>query len=180
MRTAALKLFADQGYVAVSMRQLAAEVGVQAGALYLYSPDKQTLLFGLMQDHLAAMLADWAALPKPKGAVAAFEAFVRFHIRYELDNPAAVRLCALEYRSLSPENRTAFDALRDSYEGALEKILREGQGEKHFTFADPRIATKALMAMLTGIGHWYVEDGKLARDRVERIFWNMARKSVGA
>ena len=36
--------FYRHGYAAVSMRQIAAEVGVQAGALYAYTPDKQALL----------------------------------------------------------------------------------------------------------------------------------------
>jgi len=41
------------------MRQIAAEVGVQAGALYLYTPDKQTLLFDLMIEHLDQLQAAW-------------------------------------------------------------------------------------------------------------------------
>ena len=45
IRAAALRLFARHGFAAVSMRALATEVGVQAGALYNYTPDKQTLLF---------------------------------------------------------------------------------------------------------------------------------------
>ena len=61
VRTAALALFAQHGYAAVSMRQIAKEVGVQAGALYLYTPDKQTLLFELMRDHLVDLLAAWQA-----------------------------------------------------------------------------------------------------------------------
>jgi AcrR family transcriptional regulator len=52
VRAAALRLFARHGFAAVSMRQIAGEVGVQAGALYLYTADKQTLLFELMRDHL--------------------------------------------------------------------------------------------------------------------------------
>ena len=61
LREAALRLFARDGYAAVSMRQIAAEVGVQAGALYLYTADKQSLLADLMADHLEALLAAWAA-----------------------------------------------------------------------------------------------------------------------
>jgi len=57
VRQAALRLFAEQGYAAVSMRQIAREVGVQVGALYLYTPDKQSLLADMMIDHLEALLA---------------------------------------------------------------------------------------------------------------------------
>ena len=38
IRDAAVDLIARHGYEAVSMRQLAAEVGVQAAALYRYFP----------------------------------------------------------------------------------------------------------------------------------------------
>ncbi|HDR28004.1 TetR/AcrR family transcriptional regulator, partial [Rhodovulum sp.] len=44
LREAAQRLFARHGYASVTMRQIAAEVGVQVGALYNYIPDKQGLL----------------------------------------------------------------------------------------------------------------------------------------
>jgi AcrR family transcriptional regulator len=65
VRAAALRLFARHGFAAVSMRQIAGEVGVQAGALYLYTADKQTLLFELMRDHLAELLEDWQRRTRP-------------------------------------------------------------------------------------------------------------------
>ena len=54
VRDAALRLFARHGYASVSMRQIANDVGVQAGALYNYTPDKQTQLFDLM--HILLLL----------------------------------------------------------------------------------------------------------------------------
>ncbi|MEQ9180475.1 MAG: helix-turn-helix domain-containing protein, partial [Nitratireductor sp.] len=47
IRGAAVNLIARHGYEAVSMRRLAAEVGVQAAALYRYFPTKEELLFTL-------------------------------------------------------------------------------------------------------------------------------------
>ena len=44
IREAAVLLIARHGFEAVSMRQLAAEVGVQAAALYRYFPNKEELL----------------------------------------------------------------------------------------------------------------------------------------
>ena len=61
VHAAALRLIARHGFAAVSMRQIAHEVGVQAGALYRYTPDKQTLLFDLMLGHMDALLAARAA-----------------------------------------------------------------------------------------------------------------------
>ncbi|HCW82588.1 MAG TPA: TetR/AcrR family transcriptional regulator, partial [Rhodobacteraceae bacterium] len=49
IRASAQRLFAQHGYAAVSMRQIAADVGVQAGALFNYIPDKQAILFELMK-----------------------------------------------------------------------------------------------------------------------------------
>ena len=57
VREAALRLIARHGFAAVSMRQIAADVGVQAGALYNYIPDKQALLFELMKRHMDDLLA---------------------------------------------------------------------------------------------------------------------------
>ncbi|MGN6773072.1 MAG: helix-turn-helix domain-containing protein, partial [Rhizobiaceae bacterium] len=57
LREAALTLMARHGYDAVTMRQLAAEVGVQAAALYRYFPTKEDLLFTLMREHMEGLLA---------------------------------------------------------------------------------------------------------------------------
>jgi len=48
----ALSLFARHGYAAVSMRQIAGECGIQAGALYNYFSTKQSILYGLMSAHM--------------------------------------------------------------------------------------------------------------------------------
>lgn len=179
VREAALRLIARQGYSGMSMRALAAEVGLQAGALYLYTPDKQTLLFDLMREHLEDLLAAWDAVVLPEGATARLEAFVRFHIRHHLVRPEAVFISQLEIRSLEPANHAAISALRHGYEDRLEAILREGVAAGEFHLPDTRLATMALLAMLTGVNAWFREDGRLSRGRVERIYWNMVRRAVG-
>jgi AcrR family transcriptional regulator len=56
LRNAALELFARSGYAAVSMREIAAETGVQAGAIYNHFPTKQDLLNELLQVHMETLL----------------------------------------------------------------------------------------------------------------------------
>ena len=68
IREAAAPLIAHHGFEAVTMRQLAAEVGVQAAALYRYFPAKEDLLFKLMRDHMEGLAESLkAALPANGG-----------------------------------------------------------------------------------------------------------------
>src|SRR6056297_2185724 len=85
VREAALSLFAQHGYAAVSMRQIAREVGVQAGALYNYTTDKQSLLFDLLKGHMDDLLAARSAQDIPETPTAQLEHFTRFHIAFHLE-----------------------------------------------------------------------------------------------
>ncbi|TDX31278.1 TetR/AcrR family transcriptional regulator [Rhodovulum visakhapatnamense] len=180
LRAAAQALFARHGYAAVSMRRIAAEVGVQAGALYNYIPDKQGLLFELMKSHLDELLAAWETLPKGVGARDALEAFTRFHVRFHLDRPDAVFIAYMELRNLDPANFRAIEALRRRYETVLEDILRQGAAEGAFDVADSKHAAFAVIAMLTGVTTWYRDEGRLSRAEVEDLYWSMVRKAVSA
>lgn len=179
VRAAAERLFARHGYAAVSMRQIAAEVGVQAGALYLYTPDKQSLLAGLMRDHLEALIASWKAQTPASHPHDRLRQFVHFHIGYHIDRPDAVFIAYMELRNLEPDRFAEIEALRRSYEAELEAILRDGQAAGVFELADPRLASMALIAMLTGVTNWYREGGRLSRAEVEELYADMALKAVG-
>ncbi|MBV0912801.1 TetR/AcrR family transcriptional regulator [Anianabacter salinae] len=180
IRAAALTLFARHGYAAVSMRQIAAEVGVQAGALYLYTPDKQALLFEMMREHLETLQAAWDAADKPKDPLERLEAFTRVHIGFNLERTEAVFVSYMELRNLEPANFVVIEGLRRRYEDKLERILSDGVAAGCFKVPDTRLATFALIAMLTGVTTWYREGGRLSRERVERIYCDMARRAVGA
>ncbi len=180
VRQAAIRLFARHGYAAVSMRQIAAEVGVQAGALYLYTPDKQTLLYDLMRVHLEDLLETWEARPKPDDPMAQLQNFCRFHIAYHLERPEQVFIAYMELRNLDEENFREIERLRRRYESELETILARGQDAGVFHVPDNRLATMAIIAMLTGVNTWYQEGGRLTREDVAQIYWDMVRRSVSA
>lgn len=179
VRAAALRLFARQGFAAVSMRQIAKEVGVQVGALYSYTPDKQTLLFDLMRGHMEALLTARDGEAAGAAPRAELDGFTRFHIRYHLARPDAVFISYMELRNLTPENFAALERLRQSYEGQVQDILDRGVAEGVFRVADTKIASLAIIAMLTGLTTWYREDGRLPLDEIERIYVQMVRGAVG-
>lgn len=181
LREVALGLFARHGYAAVSMRRIAAGVGVQAGALYNYIPDKQTLLFDLMSTHLQDLLSAWTAeAPPDADALATLEAFTRFHIRFNTRRAEAVFVSYMELRNLTDENFSVIEGLRRDYETRLEAILRQGAQEGTMVIAEPRIAGMAIIAMLTGVNTWFRSNGRLSLAEVETVYWDMVRRSVRA
>ncbi|WP_322866556.1 TetR/AcrR family transcriptional regulator [Aquicoccus sp. G2-2] len=179
IRDAALRLFARHGFAAVSMRQIAGEVGLQAGALYNYTPDKQTLLFELMRVHMQELLAARQGAGKGN-PLARLEEFTRHHIRFHIERPDEIFIAYMELRNLEPGNFTAIEKLRHAYEDELETILRDGVAAGQFAVPDPRVATYAVIAMLTGVNTWYHAGGRLSLAEVEGLYWDMVRKAVAA
>lgn len=179
MRAAALRLFAQRGYAAVSMRAIATDVGVQAGALYNYTPDKQSLLFDLMQSHMTDLTEAFHD-DTDTGPMARLQHFVSFHIAFHHARADAVFIAYMELRNLTPQNFAAIETERRRYEDRLEAILRAGVASGAFKISDTRIATLALIAMLTGVNTWFRAGGRLSLQEVTAQYWDMVRKMVGA
>ena len=179
VRDAALRLIARHGFAAVSMRQIAKEVGVQAGALYSYTPDKQTLLFDLMRGHMEDLLAARAEAHFGGNPLQRLDDFTKFHIRFHHARPDAVFVSYMELRNLTAENFAVLEQMRGTYEGQLQAILEEGVAAGAFVVADTKVATLAIIAMLTGLTTWYREGGRLPLAAIEQIYVQMVRGAVG-
>ena len=180
IQDAALKLFSRSGYAAVSMREIAAEVGVRAGALYLYTPDKQTLLFDLMKDHLEALRTAWNAARSGDTPLERLQVFVDFHVGYHFELRDKVFVSYMELRNLNEENFKVIHKLRREYEAELERILADGLAGGDFHFEDVHVTTRALLAMLLGYITWFRGGGPLGKEDIKRMHWDLARAMVRA
>lgn len=175
-----MRLFARHGFAAVSMRQIAAEVDMQAGALYNYTPDKQTLLFDLMLRHMQELLAALEDAGIDEGTPCArLDRFVRFHVSWHLPRRDGVFLSYMELRNLLPDNFARIEELRRAYEDALEKILRDGIRENAFQVRESRLTAMALISLLTGVTNWYSADGRLDQAAIEELYVGLVRRAVG-
>lgn len=178
-REAALGLFARHGYAAVSMREIAGEVGVGAGALYNHFATKQDLLVELMIAHMEALLAAWAEVSAPEILPEQrLEAFSRFHIRFHADRSDEVFVAYMELRSLERPNFHRIEKMRREYEAELETILTDGAATGAFRIDDPRVAAMAIIAMLTGVTSWYRQGGRLSAARIDEIYVDMVARTV--
>jgi AcrR family transcriptional regulator len=181
IRKAGLRLIFEHGYEAMSLRQLAAEVGIQSGSLYNHIATKQGLLFGLVQDHLNELLRQLASALKDKdGPVEQLRAFVAFHVLYHVTKKREVFIANSELRSLDPKNYAVIVTLRGAYEQRLAKILADGVEQGAFEIADVQVATFAILALLTGVCTWYRPGGRLTREAIVAAHEKLVLSGIAA
>lgn len=179
IKQAALVLFARHGFAAVTMRQIAANVGVQAGAIYNYTPDKQALLFDLLHGHMVDLLSKWAVELVPKNPIAALDHFVAFHLDFHIKRPELVFISYMELRNLSEANFKAIVEQRRIYEKIIYNLILSGVVSGDFLVPDPKITSLALIALLTGPVDWFREDGRLTSDELTRQYCILTRQALG-
>jgi AcrR family transcriptional regulator len=167
IRKAGVRLIFERGYDAMSLRDLAAEVGIQAGSLYNHISTKQELLFDLVQDHINDLLRQLdLALEDKTDPVEKLRTFVAFHVTYHMTRKREVFIANSELRSLEPKNYDVVVALRGAYEQRLAQILADGVSEGVFDVVDVQVATFAIIALLTGLCTWYRPGGRLTKEAI--------------
>ena len=161
---AGLQLIYAKGFEAMSLRELAARVGLQPGSLYNHIATKQALLFDLINNHMVRLHERVAAeLEGITDPTQRLKAFTAFHLTYHIERKREVFIGSAELRSLEPKNRKRIVALRRDYEDILADILQAGVKASQFKVGDIRVSTYAILAMLTGICTWYDPKGRVSR-----------------
>ena len=125
----ALRQFAARGYHAVSVRDLAAGVGIHPSSIYSHVPAKADLLAELLRighaehrDRLRAALLDSGSDPADQVA-----ALTRAHVRMHAEYALLARVSNRELGALEPAARDEIAAIRvDSERLFLDVVSRVG------------------------------------------------------
>lgn len=123
-RDRAMALFAEKGFGQVSMRELAAHVGLTAGSLYHHFPSKQDLLYDLIEElyeELQATLDQGRrALAKGKPVLACL---IATHWQLHGERPLQFRLAERDFCCLSEAQQARLLLLRERYEAGLLRLI---------------------------------------------------------
>jgi AcrR family transcriptional regulator len=163
----AARLFAEKGYEASSMRDLAEEVAVRPSSLYHHFPGKDRILFeicyGFQQDFNLEVVPELRAERPPEDAI---RAAVRSHILFSNRRWPQVLVNMRERRSLPADQQVAINALRRQYRDAIASTVERGRALGVFAVPDAKLAAMAILDMVNGMAHWFRPAG--ARD-LERM-----------
>jgi AcrR family transcriptional regulator len=171
VRAAALRLFAERGYHATSMRDIAAAVGTHAGSLYNHVESKEDLLFALLTesitDRIHAIRDATDGLDDP---VESFRAAVDVIVCHRMAEHREIVVGQSELRALQPGRREGVVALRDQYEEAIGQLLDRGVARGAFRVNDRKLTIYAIIAVAQQVGRWYRPEGRLALEQVSRFY----------
>ncbi|MVV48802.1 TetR/AcrR family transcriptional regulator [Pseudomonas sp. PB120] len=158
IRDTALHLFVTEGYGNVSLRQLAAPLGLSAGSLYNHLESKQSLLFEMINDHLQDLLKSVEReVRKSKDVLAQLRSFIRVHIKVHIQHQSLSLLSNLELRSLDAASRAEIKLLLKRYRSCLSNIISKGMQSGVFRSQHLPTAIQTVLAMLSSVAFWFDE-----------------------
>jgi len=169
----------EHGYEAMTLRQLAEAVGIQAGSVYRYFGAKDKLLADIMIGHMETVLAALRErLAGVEAPLARLQAFVDFHIRYHIEKQDNVFLATMELRSMAEEPGARVRSLRRAYEHEVVAILTAGMQAGDFVARDASVSAFAIIGMLTSVCQWYRPHGRLGPDEIVAIHRDIVLQAV--
>lgn len=173
---AALVLFGDRGYHAVSVRDLAAELGLKPMALYAHVSSKQELIFELVKlgftthrDRVAEALLEAGADP-----VDQIRALCEAHVRVHLDYPALARVTNRASESLDAEHAEERQRLRGEAARTFQEVVARGQRLGVFADDDPLLLVQAIGGMGSRAPEWWAPDSGVDPEHVVQTFADFA------
>ena len=170
----ALRLFAEKGFAAVGIREIASEVGLSSATLYHYMGSKDDLLQEIMTDRLGRLITvtrqALTGLGRPEDKLVTV---VRVHVLVHALHPDSV--VDHQIRDLGPKARAAVVALRDEYEAIWRSLLAEGTAEPAvFRIGSPKLTRLALLEMCNGVARWYARSGEFAPGDIADYYADLA------
>jgi AcrR family transcriptional regulator len=176
---AAVQLFAQYGYHAATMRDIARISGIQAASIYYHYASKQALLVEIMDTHMRNLNANLQRIAQESASIEQrLHEAIANHIRLHTTFKAEFFIIDTEIRALEDEQRGAILALRDQYEILLQGLLREGMEQGIIRQVDIKIASYALIAMCTEVATWFRPDGRLRVQQVIDIYSQMITEGL--
>jgi AcrR family transcriptional regulator len=162
IRNVALRLFAQQGFQATGIREIASEAGLTVSALYYYVGTKEELLLDILRDTATSMLTSalriGAATESPEQKLALL---TLLHVWFNGEHAQQMQVANTELRSLSGEARQLVLDLRDRYDAVWREVITQGSVKGIFQVQNAKLAAIALIEMCNGVSYWYRPHGDL-------------------
>lgn len=158
IRAVAIDLFAQKGFAATSMRDIAETAGLSVAGVYHHFHGKDELLFRIQEDAYERLIAPVRALPFDMPHAQKIERIIHNHVVFFADQITEMKVLSHELTALEGDRGRRIRTMQREYFTlclkAVTGLLRaSGQGVR-----SARAATMCLFGMINWIYTWYRPD----------------------
>lgn len=179
-----ITLFAERGFEACTMRDIAAAVGIKAPAIYNHYDSKEAVLAAAMEHILGRFYASQLAPLDEKPVESWLKLIVRGHVHFQLEfrrlaqaNDALLNAPGLDRVLPAPVYKRIFRANR-SYAELISILVRLAVPRS--SEWDGFMAGFAVAAMCDRVVVWYDPAGPLEVRQVADRMWKFVARMIGA
>lgn len=181
---AAMKIFAQRGYAAATIRAIAREANIAQGTIYLYFPSKRDILLALYRSMILESLEEIMARPEKGDDEAFLTALLVDRIRRFRQNAQAVRFAFTELPFHDELREKFYREIALEQLGRIQAFLKDRVAQGKFRPLRPEIAARAFQGMyvIFALAEVVYNDPEVARltpeeiaDEVVRLFLRGAR-----
>ncbi|HEY9052668.1 MAG TPA: TetR/AcrR family transcriptional regulator [Gammaproteobacteria bacterium] len=155
---AALELFAEKGYAATRMNDVAKQAGISKGTLYLYFNNKEAIFHSVVQEMITPKLKQVEELVKLHEGTA--EELLRQLIMHWWENIAESQLSSIPKLIISESGN--FPELAEFFVNTVVKrarklfvdVIRKGIKQKEFADHNPNTLARLVMAPMIQMVIW--------------------------
>ncbi|TDK97617.1 TetR/AcrR family transcriptional regulator [Mycobacterium paragordonae] len=150
--SAAERLFAERGFLAVRLEDIGAAAGVSGPAIYRHFPNKESLLVELLVGISAGLLAGARAVQdRGAGAAATLDGLIDFHLDFALGEPDLIRIQDRDLAHLPAAAERQVRKAQRQYVEIWVGVLR--QLNPDLAEADARLMAHAAFGLLNSTPH---------------------------
>jgi AcrR family transcriptional regulator len=148
---AASRLFAERGFRAVSMEDLAAEAGVSGPAVYRHFASKEALLADLLIDVSEQLLEQGTQRAHIADPFEALTSLIAFHTEFALRDRDLIRIQDHDFASLATQDARSVSRLQRAYLEEWVRVLRKVEPTLSESVARTKI--QAVFGLLNSTPH---------------------------
>ncbi|PZD78684.1 TetR/AcrR family transcriptional regulator [Mesonia sp. K7] len=178
VKTAA-QLFREKGYNAVSMRDLAKDLGIKAASLYNHISSKEAIL----AEVILSTARDFTehidnTFLEEKSSVKKLEEIIESHIDLTIEKANFVACLNNDWMHLEEKNLNDYIKMRNHYESTLRKIIIKGMNLHEIEPQNPELILFSLLSTLRTLYLWYPKNKHIEKSVLSKELKNNLLKGI--
>jgi TetR/AcrR family transcriptional regulator, cholesterol catabolism regulator len=180
IRAAAAALFAEQGYRATGVRDIADALGTSTSSVYSHVDSKAELLHEIVLDTCAALLAiQREAQASTTDPVQQLRRAAESQVRYLVAHPTESIVAIREFRWAEGDQLAEIMRLRHEYRDGFMGMLMRGAAEGKMQVENAKIAAFSIIEMAEAVPTWFKPDREFSANQIAYLYAEYALRIVG-